>query len=352
MNYLTEIKMFYDWLETHNLSAKGIVIWHGLMQIASRAGWKTPLEIPSSTLEMRTHLERTAIFRERNNLVAAGLIRLCQKGGRSRCAYTLISFSERVALHSATQNETQSDVVMLQDATQVPRADDAVVLHSGTQTDTKNDAVVLQDATQSGEEPQNSDDVVLQVMLHNETQSATQNEPILLSNIKTKLNNKENNKRKMEVADKSAPLPTNSPEKKEKSCAKKESKAPSLFDPERWLTTLDAQWQELMRQWLEYKAARRQTYKAEIGAAKCFAQLRTLSGNNIRTAQAIIDRSMANNWSGLFALQPSNGSRGQPDYNTPQHGQRIGQIVQPEDEAKRQRILERYRNAGKTHKTE
>src|SRR5574344_1502383 len=104
MNYLTEIMMFYDWLETHNLSANGIVLWHGLMQITSRSGWNTPLEIPSSTMEMRTHLERTTIFRERNRLVDAGLIRLCQNGGRSACAYILIPLSRHFALQGATQN--------------------------------------------------------------------------------------------------------------------------------------------------------------------------------------------------------------------------------------------------------
>jgi len=329
MNYLTEIKMFYDWLETHNLSAKGIVLWHGLMQIASRSGWKTPLEIPSSTLEMRTHLERTTIFRERNRLVDAGLIRLCQNGGRSACAYILIPLSRHFALQGATQNPSQEQPLMLQGETQT-------------------DDVMLQDATQNTENRDNSNDVVLQVALHNETQSATQNQSIPLLSNKTKLNNKENNKRKIEVADESAPEPINSKSKREKSCAQKEKTKSTLFDPNRWLETVDSAWREVMRQWLEYKSARKQTYKTELGAQKCLSMLKDLSHNNPRTAQAIIDQSIANNWAGLFALR-DNGttSRGQPDPNRPQYGQRIGQIMQTEDEAKRQRIIERLRNAGK-----
>ena len=40
MNYMLEIKLFYDWLETHELSAMGISLWHALMQVASRSGWR------------------------------------------------------------------------------------------------------------------------------------------------------------------------------------------------------------------------------------------------------------------------------------------------------------------------
>ena len=113
MNYLTEIKLFYDWLETHPLSANGIVLWHGVMQIASRSGWKNPIEIPSSLLETRTHLERTTIFRARSQLVEQGLLRIHNRGGRSPCCYTIVPFSQSVVLHSATQTATQNEEIPL-----------------------------------------------------------------------------------------------------------------------------------------------------------------------------------------------------------------------------------------------
>ena len=116
MNYLTEIKLFYDWLETHPLSANGIVLWHGVMQIASRSGWKNPIEIPSSLLETRTHLERTTIFRARSQLVEQGLLRIHNRGGRSPCCYTIIPFSQSIVLHSTTQTteveEAKNGVVL------------------------------------------------------------------------------------------------------------------------------------------------------------------------------------------------------------------------------------------------
>ena len=61
MNYLTEIKLFYDWLETHPLTPSAIALWHGLMFMANRAGWEEVISIPLSAFkcqsppESRTH---------------------------------------------------------------------------------------------------------------------------------------------------------------------------------------------------------------------------------------------------------------------------------------------------------
>lgn len=39
MNYLTEIKLFYDWLETHPMTPSAIALWHGLISLPiGRAG--------------------------------------------------------------------------------------------------------------------------------------------------------------------------------------------------------------------------------------------------------------------------------------------------------------------------
>ena len=36
MNYLAEIRHFYDWLETESLPSNAIVLWHALMFTANR----------------------------------------------------------------------------------------------------------------------------------------------------------------------------------------------------------------------------------------------------------------------------------------------------------------------------
>ena len=297
MNYLTEIKLFYDWLETHPLSANGIVLWHGVMQIASRSGWQNPIEIPSSLLETRTHLERTTIFRARSQLVEQGLLMLHNRGGRSHCAYTIIPFSQSVVLQNATQNARDGD------------------------------------------------SVVSQIALQSATQSATQNDDIPLISNKTKLDSDKEKIEEKEVAGKPAPISTDSKRKREKSSAQKEKRKKALFTLEEWLEGVDEPWRNIMHQWLEYKAARKEGYKTEVGAKKCLTMLRNLSSGNAQIAQRIIDQSMANNWAGLFALR-ENQSPGHPP-NGRQYGQRIGQIIQSDDEAKRQRYIERLKHAGK-----
>ena len=304
MNYLTEIKLFYDWLETHPLSANCIVLWHGVMQIASRSGWQNPIEIPSSLLETRTHLERTTIFRARGQLVKQGLLRLHHRGGRSHCAYTIVPFSHSIVLHSATQS-----------------------------------------ATQNGENGANTDGVELQFALQSATQNATQTEGIPLLTDKTKLNIGKERVKEKEVAGKPAPRSINSKSKREKSSAQKEKTKRALFAPCEWLETIEEPWREIMRQWLDYKVARKEGYKTEMGAQKCLTMLRNLAMDNPTTAQRIIDQSMANNWAGLFALRDGL-ARGHPP-DSRQYGQRIGQIIQSDDEQKRQRYIEKLKKAGK-----
>ena len=297
MNYLTEIKLFYDWLETHPLSANCIVLWHGVMQIASRSGWQNPIEIPSSLLETRTHLERTTIFRARSQLVEQGLLMLHNRGGRSHCAYTIIPFSQSVVLQNATQNARVGD------------------------------------------------SVVSQIALQTATQSATQNDGIPLISNKTKLDSDKEKIKEKEVAGKPAPISTDSKRKREKSSAQKEKRKKTLFTLEMWLDSIDEPWRNIMHQWLEYKTARKEGYKTEVGAKKCLTMLHNLSSGKAEVAQRIIDQSMANNWAGLFALRESQ-SPGHPP-NGRQYGQRIGQIIQSDDDAKRQRYIDKLKNAGK-----
>ena len=73
MNYLTEIKLFYDWLEANPLPASAISLWHALMSISNRSGWRPAIKVPYSLLELRTGLSRTTIYRERERLRKMGV---------------------------------------------------------------------------------------------------------------------------------------------------------------------------------------------------------------------------------------------------------------------------------------
>ncbi|WP_143813307.1 hypothetical protein [Parabacteroides provencensis] len=288
---MAEIKMFYDWLETHSLTPASITLWHGLMFIANRSGWKNPLPISLSVIESRTMIPRASIYRERERLREAGLIDFSTKGGKASCLYTIYSLSQQLESHGETQSAVNEDRIQ-----------------------------------------------------HLESQSEKQNATIIY-----KLNYTESNKEKSEKEDSEkmevgadAPPSLSPEEKKErKSCAKKKEKreAPQL-DTNAILQTIEPPWRELMHTWLEYKRLRKESYRSEIGIRKCLTMLRNLSGNNLETAAAIIDQSMANNWAGLFELKrQAYTPRGQP---LPATGQHIGQIKQPETEEHKNRILEKF----------
>lgn len=98
-----------------------------------------------------------------------------------------------------------------------------------------------------------------------------------------------------------------------------------------FLSTLDPAWRESMTVWLEYKRIRRESYRSESGARKCLSLLRSLSGEDPAVAAAIIDRSIANNWAGLFPLQPAQPAR----------GQHPGQIIHPATDERTRRLLEK-----------
>lgn len=270
MNYMLEIKLFYDWLETHPLSPASIALWHALMFIANRSGWKQELRISATLLEMRTNMPRTTILRQREILKAAGRITFNSQGGRAACIYRIIALESQLAHHS----ETQSGIQTTAETAVVPQ----IVPHSGT-----------------------------------------------LYRL-----NRDNN---------SSDIPESIDRERKKSAKKRET----MLDTEKFLSTLDAPWRELMTAWLEYKRTRRESYTSELGAKKCLTMLRSLSGNNPAAAAAIIDRSVANNWAGLFQLPgtpPS--SRGQ----SPARGQHIGQIKQPASEEHERRLLAKFDENG------
>lgn len=304
MNYMAEIKLFYDWLETHPLTPASIALWHGLMFIANRSGWQRELNIPISRLEANTNMPRSSIYREREKLKQAGRIDYQSRGGRASSVYVIHSLEVVFVSQGETQQLSASHFVS----------------HTDTQSETQ-ESVVSHFVSQI--EPQSENIYKL-----NYTES-----------------NKENSEKegleRMGVGANAPPSLSSSPEKKEKSSGKKEKKPPSpQLDTDAILQTIEPPWRELMHTWLEYKRLRKESYRSEIGIRKCLTMLHNLSGNNPATAAAIIDQSIANNWAGLFELKrQAYTPRGQP---LPATGQHIGQIKQPETEEHKNRILEKF----------
>lgn len=294
MNYIVELNMFDDWVETESLSANAVLLWRTLMAVANRSGWKPEFTVSLSTLESRTKLHKSTICRARDELEQAGLLDYESRGGRLSAAYRLYSFE----LRYATQGENRTDFE-LQGATQSATRtenDDPVASHTATQGENRTD-----------------------VELHSATLTANINKPnIDISSDKEDINN------------------GGSGEKKKAAKSSKKKKAD--FD----LSFIgDDAWENLVRIWLDYKQSRNESYKSELSVKKFHTMLRNLSRGDPALAGKIIDKSIANNWAGIFELTDKGGKAA---------GQRIGQIKQPEDEERRRKLLDKFGRSGDTGK--
>lgn len=106
MNYITEINQFYDWLETNPVPDSSIVLWHALMHINNKCGWKKEFAVAISSIQNKTGLSKSSILRARNNLQQSGRISFISRNGQQAAIYTLIAFQG--GAQSGTQSGTQS----------------------------------------------------------------------------------------------------------------------------------------------------------------------------------------------------------------------------------------------------
>lgn len=102
------------------------------------------------------------------------------------------------------------------------------------------------------------------------------------------------------------------------------------------LSFVDSEYLEAFQEWLDYKKARRETYKTQASLQKCFKSLLSLSDNNPDTARRIIDQSIANNWAGLFELKQSGKVSTHPKGESVPNGLKLG-------------IGERFENGRRTY---
>ena len=91
MNYLAEIKAFYDRLELSPQPNTVIALWHALMSIANKAGWPDTFTVAQSVLGLRSGLNASALKRARNKLATDGFIEWKQRGGNQSAQYRIFS---------------------------------------------------------------------------------------------------------------------------------------------------------------------------------------------------------------------------------------------------------------------
>lgn len=67
--------------------------------------------------------------------------------------------------------------------------------------------------------------------------------------------------------------------------------------------------EDIFFDWLEYKAARKESYNTQRGLEMCYNKLIKMSNNDPSIAQQIVEQSMANNWAGLYELKDGQRTR-------------------------------------------
>lgn len=116
MEYLKEINAFYDWVRSDaRVKSSAISLWHGLMNIANKAGWPTEITVSISTLQSTTGMGKNSIYAARNILQQVGRIQFRERKGSQSAKYTIIPFAFEIRTQTSTQSGTQT---MTQTSTQ------------------------------------------------------------------------------------------------------------------------------------------------------------------------------------------------------------------------------------------
>lgn len=108
MNYLSELKAFYDRLELNPLPSPAIALWHALMSIANKTGWQQEFTVAVSVLVLKSGLNAQAIKRARNRLEQDGYITWRSRGGNQSALYHINSLVVQNEIKNVPQCEPQS----------------------------------------------------------------------------------------------------------------------------------------------------------------------------------------------------------------------------------------------------
>lgn len=108
MNYIAELKAFYDRLELNPLPSPAIALWHALMSIANKTGWQQEFTAAVSLLMLKSGLNAQAIKRARNRLEQDGYITWRSRGGNQSAVYHINSLVVQNDIKNVPQYEPQT----------------------------------------------------------------------------------------------------------------------------------------------------------------------------------------------------------------------------------------------------
>ena len=113
MNYLAEIKAFYDLVQVKQLSTGQIALWNALMYINNKCSWIEWFTVPNLTLELNTGMSRSGVLKARNSLKQLGLIDFKTNGTRAT------SYKMNTIAKSTQESNQDSKQIGKQDSKQV-----------------------------------------------------------------------------------------------------------------------------------------------------------------------------------------------------------------------------------------
>ena len=284
MNYILEIKAFYDWLEVNQLSTSGIALWHALMHIANKTGWQDTFTVATAVLSTKTGLEKQAIYRARAMLQNKGLISFKTRTGNQSAMYQIHSFASFKETQSNTQSDMQNDIAFLKETQSNTQSDTLADTQTNTQSNTLADTINKQNKTKQNETNINPPNPLV-----GEVQQAAQGEK----------------KTKQEL---------------------KEIRNSFVFPPAL---------EKKVNEWLRYKKERRKSYQP-TGLHRLLAQIQNECKKYGEQAVIdVIDMSISNNYEGILWAKIAEGKKGQAyatgygDYGTvsEQKPQKYGDIL-------------------------
>lgn len=142
MDYIGEIKGFYDLMLTNQLSTGQIALWHGLMHICNKSHWTRQITVSNQVLESITGLSRKGVYNARNALKQMGLIEF-RANGTKATTYTIKSVNEVLTMVNSTQASTQGSTQgSTQASTQASTQSSATLIYTNTDTNIKKDTNV------------------------------------------------------------------------------------------------------------------------------------------------------------------------------------------------------------------
>ena len=111
VNYLKELRGFYDYSLYNGVSTGEVALWYTLMAINNRLGWLDEFAVNNSILQQLTALSKSGLDYARNGLKQRGLIDYVPGRGNRPGKYRMISFDGNI---SDAVPDTMPDIVRTQ----------------------------------------------------------------------------------------------------------------------------------------------------------------------------------------------------------------------------------------------